>query len=573
MVNLSINDVKIAEFTIITSANPSELERFAAQEFRDYIEKVCGASLEIKTDSEVEKPNEIVIGKTNREPKSYEKIRNMLEDDGVAISYLDGRLYIYGGEKRGTLYAVYQFLEYFLHVRWYASDCEKYPDELDANISRRTNIIRRPVIAVRDSFWYDYIKDSGFAVKHKINSGFGRKIPEHMGGSVDYVGGRNCHTLAELLPESEYFAEHPEYYALVKGERKPTQPCLSNPKVLEIVIKNAKKWIKQYPGGDIISITQNDNFDYCTCEKCSSVISAEGSPSGPLLRFVNAVADAIKEEYPDILVDTFAYLYTQKAPKITVPRDNVVIRLCSIDCCFNHPLNDSDCPKNVEFCEDFKQWKRICDKIYIWDYTTNFRDYLASFPNLHTISPNLKYYADNGVQSVFEQGEYQGPSGEFGELKGYMIAKLLWNPYMSKDEFDYWVYDFLKGYYGSGWRYIKEYLDILDEATEGMHITIFAKMRKFLVNLFGRTEELNALWDKAEELAGDSIDHVQKSRLQLDYLMLIIPKPEDRRGTEWEARRDKFREQMRKYKVRFSEQYDINQMSDDELPDRVFGLK
>ena len=67
---------------------------------------------------------------------------------------------------------------------------------------------------------------------------------------------------------------------------------------------------------------------------------------GTLLRFVNAVADAVAERYPDVLVDTLAYQYTRNVPKLTRPRRNVIIRLCSIECCFRHPLTDETCPEN-----------------------------------------------------------------------------------------------------------------------------------------------------------------------------------------------------------------------------------
>ena len=55
-------------------------------------------------------------------------------------------------------------------------------------------------------------------------------------------------------------------------------------------------------------------------------------------RTVNSVADAIADEFPHVVVDTLAYQYTRPAPNITVPRKNVVIRLCSIECNFAAPL-------------------------------------------------------------------------------------------------------------------------------------------------------------------------------------------------------------------------------------------
>ena len=55
----------------------------------------------------------------------------------------------------------------------------------------------------------------------------------------------------------------------------------------------------------------------------------EGSDVGPMLRAVNQIAGAVQHSHPHILIDTFAYINTLPAPRVTKPRDNVVIRICS----------------------------------------------------------------------------------------------------------------------------------------------------------------------------------------------------------------------------------------------------
>ena len=55
------------------------------------------------------------------------------------------------------------------------------------------------------------------------------------------------HTLHRLLPVEEYGKEHPEYFALVDGERKleigggGPEPCVTHPDVIEIVARNVIK--------------------------------------------------------------------------------------------------------------------------------------------------------------------------------------------------------------------------------------------------------------------------------------------------------------------------------------------
>ena len=57
-----------------------------------------------------------------------------------------------------------------------------------------------------------------------------------------------------------------------------------------------------------------------------------------MIRFVNQVAEQVERTHPGIRIHTFAYLYCRRPPKLTRPRDNVIVRLCSIECCFSHPI-------------------------------------------------------------------------------------------------------------------------------------------------------------------------------------------------------------------------------------------
>jgi hypothetical protein len=63
-------------------------------------------------------------------------------------------------------------------------------------------------------------------------------------------------------------------------------------------------------------ISQNDNQNYCKSPAEMRIIEEEGTPMGPMLRAVNAIAKAIKPKYPRVAVDTLAYQYTQAPPKV-----------------------------------------------------------------------------------------------------------------------------------------------------------------------------------------------------------------------------------------------------------------
>ena len=67
----------------------------------------------------------------------------------------------------------------------------------------------------------------------------------------------------------------------------------------------------------------------------------------------------------------------EQAPKVTRPRGNVVIRLCSIECNFAQPLTD---PSNEKFQQDMQHWASVSNRTFIWNYITNFQNFIARKP-------------------------------------------------------------------------------------------------------------------------------------------------------------------------------------------------
>ena len=160
------------------------------------------------------------------------------------------------------------------------------------------------------------------------------------------------------------------------------QLCWSNASLVSFIAKKVKGFLRTQPNATIISVSQNDNGLYCNDTAERAVMDAEGSPMGPLLRAVNTIADAIKPEFPHIAVDTLAYRYTRPAPKITTPRSNVVVRLCSIECNFAAPLTD---PSNAKFLTDMNAWSAISNRTFIWNYITDFSAFVQPFPNYYVL--------------------------------------------------------------------------------------------------------------------------------------------------------------------------------------------
>lgn len=424
---------------------------------------------------------------------------------------------IIAGNGRGVFYGAVRFLEDFVGVRYFTYELETYLD-VPVALPETISIDYTPVFEYRYTSWYAMSKDPLFCLKSGMNGNHGG-ITEELGGHMSYASGLGVHTLG-VLSETTY--PYPGY---------APNPCLTDPEVFATVLKNVRAALEKDPTVNIISISQNDKEEYCHCERCAAIDEEEGSPAGTLLRFVNAIAENIAEDYPNVIVDTLAYKYTRKAPLITKPRENVCVRLCSIECHFNHPLTTESCKTCSAFREDIIAWNEICDNLYIWDYTTDFSYYISYFPNLHVLRENMQFYADHNVKGMFEQGNGQGLSGEFGELRAYLLAKLMMNPYMSEEEYYTHMDEFLAGYYGAGWKNIRAYIDQLSIlAIQGPGHTIYHQPFTGISSTLYRALEkaINKWWNAAEAEAGDRLAYVQRSRFHWRYMELMLHPDEEK---------------------------------------------
>jgi hypothetical protein len=319
-----------------------------------------------------------------------------------------------------------------------------------------------------------------------------------------------------LIPPDRYFTGHPEWFSEIGGQRRGenAQLCLTNEEMRGELVKNLRQRLRANPGATIASVSQNDCFGNCQCSRCTAVDNEEGGPAGTLLRFVNAVAADLEREFPNVAIDTLAYQYTRKPPAHVRPRANVIVRLCSIECSFSKPLADE---RNQAFRDDLVGWSKICDRLYIWDYTTNFANYVLPHPNLRVLGPNIRFVVDHGVRGVFEQGAYQSYGSEMAELRGWVLAKLLWDPSRDPQQL---IDEFLDGYYGPAARFIREYLKVTHDAVEasGDPLGCFSPADAKFLSLKTLSAGVTLL-RAAEGAAGD--DEALRQRVRVAQLPLL----------------------------------------------------
>uniref|UniRef100_UPI003217380B DUF4838 domain-containing protein n=1 Tax=uncultured Draconibacterium sp. TaxID=1573823 RepID=UPI003217380B len=504
---------KKTDYRIVLSNEASESEIWAAGELQHWINEISGAKLPVKSFDISYTGPQIFVGYNDWIKQKTQAVQPQPYDESFLYFNSGANIVIYGGSKRGTMYGVMSFLEKEMGCRWYTSMVSAAPQK-DKYTFERLNHFEKPGIRVRNDFYYEAF-DPVWAARNKMNGtlSFDKTRPQH-GGTENYWA---VHTFYQFMPPKEFYKDHPEYYSLIDGERiyERAQLCLSNPDVLEVVTERLKKTIRVNPDYLIYSVSQNDWRNPCQCEKCQALVKREGSESGPVIWFVNQVAQAIEKEFPDKYVGTLAYQYTRTPPLTIKPRENVVVRLCSIECCFAHDF--TSCPENQSFLSDLKGWSAIAPHLYIWDYVVNFSHYIMPYPNFKVLQSNIKTFQRNNAIGIMEQAAYQSRGGEFAELRAYLISKLLWNPDCSVEEV---IDDFMYGYYGRAGQYIRAYFDLLhNRLTPKTHIHLGLSSEDILFSE-NFIREAEAIFCKAEKVAETNtiLQRVEMAELPLLYL-------------------------------------------------------
>lgn len=476
-----------------------------ANKFNNYVENIIGDKLEIKNN----------VGSNN-----YIKlvVNESLEDDYVINYEYYNNISISANNKDHLMRAAYRFLEEFGGVKAYTSKMIKYTSN-EIYFPRMNGVTEKynDYFEMRDT---DFIspKDDEYSWFRGFNTDEYRYQDNNVnysdyGGRVQYISGF-CHTFTgDFVNKDEHYKQGKdlECYALdSNGNRRDDELCCMNPKTAEICISDVQKILDsdRYDSTaplQIISLTQTDDMTGCKCEDCLREAKAHNGYAYTNLVLVNKVAKHFKEisertgQYKNVVFDTFAYRYTRHCPTDIIPEDNVIIRLCSIECCCSHYIDDPKCLTNVSFMNDLSDWGKICDRIYIWDYCTNFAHYMSVFPNIEVLAHNLRIFYENGVKGVYEEGDYSlnknGYDPEFAELRSYVISKVLENPYCDYQKV---IDEFCNAYYGSAGSLMAEFVRKTDKIAGRRHLNIYKTPEWALPCTSSEQEQLNNLFNEAK---------------------------------------------------------------------------
>ncbi len=543
--SITIGGVDISNFTIVIPDKSDALMNYTSDRLRSYIYQACGVNLNI-TDDESSVSGNMIKYVYDTEDK-YE-----LGKEGYRVEVgSDGNVIFTCGSMRGPLYVTFFFLEDVVGWRFLSDvdDVVTYlyeADSIDLPIGYQKTEV--PV------FEYRAVSQAGVTYYNfmmlKLNAVDG-------GGSGACTNAQYGWGVGTLYFHAHSYAyqEWGDINSQPPDEYHRTQPCLTSEETYRHIIDYNTALIEQRESwgqhlGETwtqISCSPNDNTDFCKCVNCSAVYKQEGSISGTVFRLANRVAETLNERYPGIEIFTIAYWDARKAPKMTRPLDNVCVCYCINGCnnhTYDHPeeceaaggnerypirnfdgTSDGYSANNIELGY-YEDWLELTNNIFVWYYSVSVSFYMGPSPNLFNIYNDLKYIAASGARGVYFEGNGEQCSSSFEMLKAYMASKMNWDPFMSEEEYNDLFNEFLMIYYGDGWQYIREYIELSDEAgnLNGCWTNNYDRpWNMYNEEYFAEHyDKMSELFDKALAATSDTEQQrrIARSRAHCDYLGL-----------------------------------------------------
>lgn len=519
-----------ARSTIVVGAEPSPAEGTAARELAEYLQKVTGATFPIVAEPEVVKGSRLLLGPSaeTRRLLGAEAVDNLGPEEYIIRSQGDDLLLV-GGRPRGTLYAVYSFLEDDLGCRWMTWYGDENVPHRETLVLERLDRREKPAMPVRDVVCHtNGTSDRGlmqrFLVRNRCQGpdlNFTGDVEPYGGTSHRYALGGLwiAHTLFTWMPPETHFRDHPEFYSLAGDKRVSTrQLCFTNRGLREAL---SQAVLARIGAGDATAVYSLSAMDclgaFCDCPDCRALVEREGTPGAPLFDYLAELGPQVKRAYPDAKISTLAYRKEQSEipPRTIRLPDNVIIIFAPIDDNFAAPI---DSPSNAATKRNLENWPKATSHLWVWYYPNTYGPALP-MGNLRKLAADFRLFRDVGVEGYFVEHDAPGvyDSRRVSDLQTWLITKLMWNP---DRDLDALIADYTDRHYGPAAPVVREYLAALETATaqQAMPMTWNAangQHRYLTPELLLRCQ---ALLDRAEAAVAD--DALRRARVQ--YLRMSL---------------------------------------------------
>ena len=171
--------------------------------------------------------------------------------------------------------------------------------------------------------------------------------------------------------------------------------------------------------------------------------------------------------------------------------------------------------------QDLADWSKICDRLYIWNYNLNCDESVNIYANFGTLQRNTQIFYEHNVKGIYQQGVFYIAEcdAEFGEMKTYLLSKLMQDPYL---DYDAEMLGYLTGVYGPGGKHLKEFIDIVTDhaVTKFKHLYLEEDSRFSLPGMMPwEVSRCDELWELAKQEAEteEQLEQIRRSEICWRY--------------------------------------------------------
>ncbi len=229
------------------------------------------------------------------------------------------------------------------------------------------------------------------------------------------------------------------------------QPCVSNPRVAEIMTESILEIFRNEPGRIATSLSVNDGYGDCTCEACRAMDAPDADPLNRIglcdryVKFSNGIAAKVAEEFPDRILAFIAYGSMREPPTTVKLHPMLVPVLCVGGNAF-------------EMWDAWQATGAASMGIYLYHDDLWF---IIPKMDIHQSAKRLRYIAGTNLPRHFYQ-EFYGIYPLDG-MVGYVETELIWNPRLDADEI---LAEFYQGFFRDAAEPMQAFYDELEAGYE-----------------------------------------------------------------------------------------------------------
>lgn len=397
-----------AEAKIVIAANASPRVKQAAADLAGTLGKITGGRFEIGTGDGAAG---IALGLPSQFPSLPFKDRwakpAVEERENYILRTHANGAYLLGATEQAVEHAVWDFLhrtgyrQFFPGPHW-----EVIPKSPDLSLD--VDVEESPSYRVR-RIWYGYGPWDYAAEPYRQWCARNRAV-----SGLELHSGHSYGGIIRGLQKE--FDAHPEYYAMVNGERRvnpESKMCISNAGLRKTIAAYQVEQFRKFPDRDSVSMDPSDGGGWCECDACKTM----GSVSDRAVTLANEVAAAVNAEFPGKVVGMYAYAYHSPPPTIKV-HPKVIISVAT-----------SFIKGGLTFNDIVEGWAkqgatigiREYYSVHTWDRDLPGR---ARGGNLDYLKRTIQDFHSRGARFMSaESSDNWGPNG----LGYYVASRLLWN--------------------------------------------------------------------------------------------------------------------------------------------------